>query len=76
MVLNVHRNHKAYWGLGVWGRLYTYHYTCIKMGNDKSHFSVSLIVRDSVTKQCPQTIMFKEKGELKWNFTEVLLVIA
>ena len=40
---------------------------CIKMGNDKSHFSVSLIVRDSVTKQCPQTIMFKEKGELKWN---------
>jgi len=40
---------------------------CIKMDNDKSHFSVSLIVRDSVTKQCPQTIMFKEKGELKWN---------
>ena len=46
------------------------------MGNDKSHFSVSLIVRDSVTKQCPQTIMFKEKGELKWNCTEVLLLTS
>ena len=41
--------------------IYTYRYTvttrmtCIKMGSDESHFSVSLIVRDKVTRQCPQT---------------------
>ena len=28
---------------------------CIKMGSDESHFTVSLIVRDKVTGQCPQT---------------------
>ena len=28
---------------------------CIKMGNDESHFNVSLIVRGQVTRQCPQT---------------------
>ena len=35
------------------GRLYTY--CCIKMGSDDSHFNVSLIVRDKVIRQCPQT---------------------
>ena len=39
--------------------------TCIKMGSDESHFNVSLIVRDKVTRQCPQTTTFEEKGELK-----------
>ena len=34
--------------------------TCIKMGSDKSHFNVSLIVRDKVTRQCPQTTTFEE----------------
>ena len=37
--------------------VYTYCYTvttCIKMGSDESHFNVSLIVRDKVTRQCPQ----------------------
>ena len=29
--------------------------TCIKMGSDESHFNVSLVVRDKVTRQCPQT---------------------
>ena len=28
--------------------------SCIKMGSDESHFNVSLIVRDKVTRQCPQ----------------------
>ena len=28
---------------------------CIKMGSDESHFNVSLIVGDKVTRQCPQT---------------------
>ena len=29
--------------------------SCIKMGSDESHFNVSLIVGDKVTRQCPQT---------------------
>ena len=27
---------------------------CIKMGSDESHFNVSIIVRDKVTRQYPQ----------------------
>ena len=27
--------------------------SCIKVGSDGSHFNVSLIVRDKVTRQCP-----------------------
>ena len=51
--------------------IYTYRYTvitqmtCFKMGSDESHFYVSLIVRDKVTRQCPQTATFEEKGEPK-----------
>ena len=41
------------------GRLYTYRYT--------------LIVRDKVTRQCPQTTTFEEKGEPKRNRTEIPL---
>ena len=33
--------------------------SCIKMGSDESH----LMVRDKVTRQCPQTAAFEEKGE-------------
>ena len=43
----------------------------IKMGSDESHFNVSFIVRDKVTRQCPQTTTFKEKGEPKRYRTEV-----
>ena len=59
-------------------RLHTYRYTvtttmtCFKMGSDESHFNVSLIVRDKVTRQCPQTTAFEEKGEPKRYRTEVL----
>ena len=35
----------------------------IKIGSDESHFIVSLIVRDKVTRQCPQTATFEEKGK-------------
>ena len=35
----------------------------IEMGSDESHFNVSLIVRVEVTRQCPQTTTFEEKGE-------------
>ena len=34
--------------------------SCIKMGSDESHFNVSLIVRDKVTRQRPQTTTFEE----------------
>ena len=47
--------------------------SCIKMGSDESHFNVSLIVRDKVTRQCPQTTTFEEKGEPKRIRIEVLL---
>ena len=47
------------------GRLYTYRYTVtttmtpvFKMGSDESHFNLSLIVRDKVTRQCPQITTF------------------
>ena len=40
--------------------------SCIKIGSDESHFNVSLIVRNKVTRQCPQaTTIFEEKGEPK-----------
>ena len=58
MVLNVHRNHKAYWGRGEggdgvwrWGKreiiylsLHCHHQndSCIKMGSDESHLNVSV----------------------------------
>ena len=43
--------------------------TCIKMGSDESHFNVSL----KVTRQCPQTTTFEEKGQPKRIRTEVPL---
>ena len=50
--------------------------SCIKMGSDESHFNVSLIVRDKVTTQCPETTIFVEKGEPKQIRTEVPLLTA
>ena len=68
---------------GGWrGGIYTYRYShhqndsCVKMGSDESHFNVSLIVRDKVTRQCPQTTIFEEKGEPKRIRTEVLLLTS
>ena len=69
-------------GGGGRGRLYTYRYTVtarmtyIKMGSDESRFNVSLIVRDKVTRQCPQTTTFEEKGEPKQIRTEVPLLTS
>ena len=48
----------------------------IKMGSDESHFNVSLIVRNKVTRQCPQTTTFEQKGEPKRIRTEVLLLTS
>ena len=47
--------------------------SCIKMGSDESHFNVSSVVRVKVTRQCPQTTTFEEKGEPKRIRTEVPL---
>ena len=46
----------------------------IKIGSAESHFSISLIVRDKVTRRCPQTTFFEEKGEPKQYETEVPLL--
>ena len=48
----------------------------IKMGSDESHFNVSLIVRDKVTRQCPQATTFEEKGDPKRIRTEVPLLTS
>ena len=77
MVLNIHRNQRLIrdgenGGKGVWRWeereiIYTYRYTvttrmtCIKMGSDEGHFKVPLIVRDKVSRPCPQTTTFEEK---------------
>ena len=80
MVLNVNRNCKVYYRDGEnrvwrWGKreiIYLLlHYqhqndAYIKMGSDESHFNVSLTERNKAIRQCPQTITFEEKGELKW----------
>ena len=42
--------------------------SCIKMDSDESYFNVSLIVRDKVTRECPQSTTFsEEKGQQKRN---------
>ena len=46
--------------------------SCIKMGSDESHFNVSLIVKDEVTRQCSQTTTSGETGEPQRIRTEVL----
>ena len=49
--------------------------TCIQMGSDESHLNVSFIARDQVTRQCPQTTTFEEKGEPKLgNRTNICLL--
>ena len=37
--------------------------SCIKVGSDESHLNVSLIVRDKVTRQCPQTTTFLKRQQ-------------
>ena len=51
--------------------------SCIKMGRDESHFNVSLMARDKVTRRCPQTTTFlEEKGEPNGNRAEALLLTS
>ena len=46
------------------------------MGSDEGHFNVSLIVRDKVTRQCPQTTTFEEKGQPKRIRTKAPLLTS
>ena len=46
------------------------------MSGDENHSNASLIVRDKVTRQCPQTTTYEEKGEPKRNRTEVPLLTS
>ena len=46
------------------------------MGTDESRFNVSSIVMDKVTRPCPQTTTFEEKGEPKRYRTEVLPITS
>ena len=49
--------------------------SCFEMGSsDESYFNVSLIVRDKVTRQCPQTTTSKTKREPKRIQTEAPLL--
>ena len=91
MVLNVHKTRTAYQGRGEGGggmevgerefiylSLQCHHQNdfCIRVGSYESHFNVSLIVRDKVTRQCPQTTTFEVKGEPKQIRTEVPLLTS
>ena len=73
---------KGYRGWGR-GRLYTYRDTvttrmtpALRWAVYESHFNVSLIVRDKVTRQCPQTTIVEEKGEPNRIRTEVPLLTS
>ena len=49
----------------------------VKVASDGSHFNVLLIVRRSkVTRRCPQTTTFVEKGKQKRIRTEVSLLTS
>ena len=49
--------------------------SCIKMGSDERHVNVSFIMRNKVTRQCPENHKpFEEKGEPKRYRTVALLL--
>ena len=62
--------------VGEEGDYYTYRYTVTTRMTPalRLPFECFIIVRDKVTRQCPQTTTFEEKGEPKQIRTEVLLL--
>ena len=42
--------------------------SCIKMGSDENHFNFSLIMREKVTRHCPQTTTFMKRKENQSRF--------
>ena len=87
MVLNVHRNHKAYYRRGEGGKggmevgerdiiylsLHCHHHndSCIKMDSDENHFNVGSDGQRHRTVSTNHNL-FEEKGEPKRYRTEVL----
>ena len=59
--------------------LHSYHRndSCIKMGSDESHFNVS-VGSDGQSHKTVSTDhnLFEERGELKWNQAEALLLTS
>ena len=81
MVLNVHKNHKAYWGRGYggWGRgrLYTYCYTVTtRMTSALRWAAMRAIMFYNCEGQSHKTTPFEEKGEPKQIQTEVPLLTS
>ena len=50
--------------------------SCIKMGSDESHFNVSLIARDKITRDTTNHNLSEEKEEPKRNRAEALLLTS
>ena len=46
---------------------------CIKVGSDESHFNVSLIVRDKVTRRCPLTTAVEEESRRGFESSSLCL---
>ena len=47
--------------------------SCMKMGSDESHFNVSLIVKDNVTRQCLQITTLLKRKESQSGTGDLLL---
>ena len=70
--------------VGVEGRIYTYRYAvttrmtfALKWAAMRAILMFhNITVRDKVTRQCPQTTIFEEKGELKRIQTKVPLLTS
>ena len=62
--LSLHCHHKI-----IYLSLHCHHQndSCIKMGSNESHFNISLIVGDKVTRQRPQTTKRKRRAEADSN---------
>ena len=76
--MSLHRDNTVVLYCIVYLSLHCHHQndSCTKVGSDDSHFNVSLIVRDKVTRQCPQTTTFEEKGQPKQIQSEVPLLTS
>ena len=50
--------------------------SCIKVGSNESHFNVSRVVRDSHKTMSTNRNLFEEKGNMKHNQAEALLLTS
>ena len=67
-------------GEGIYLSLHCHHQngSCIKMGSDENHFNLIFhnCEGQKITRQCPQTRTFEEKGKPKRIRTEVPLLTS